>query len=139
MEAGEIELPDHIFLAAHEPYSRKELAGFNNATLDEWIQERTIRFGGISESLIHNKRFWRVCLPVYQADYKIIGNYDFRQPNIITKISTTIFYFETDIPYSRIKDWKYYFIGECDLIPFEGNHFFIYRHEREIMDTIIKN
>ncbi len=138
LKEGGIAPPVHVFLAAHEPYSRQELAGFSDVTIDEWIRERTIQFGGIPESLIHNKSFWRVYLPIYRADYRIIGKYDFQQSNFITEAPATVFYSETDTPYSRIKDWKHYFIGECGLIPFEGNHFFIYGHEQEIADMIMR-
>lgn len=138
LDNEEIAPPIHIFLAAHEPCARKELEGFDEVTLDDWIRERTIQFGGIPERLVHNKSFWRVYLPIYRADYQMIGKYDFGRISLRSRIPATVFCSESDTPYSLIKDWKRYFIGECDLIPFEGNHFFIYGHEQEIADMIMR-
>ena len=48
----EISLPSHVFIAAHEPKTKAELSGFTPDELDEWVKQRTIRFGGVPEKLI---------------------------------------------------------------------------------------
>lgn len=50
----EISLPKHIFLAAHEPYTKSELEEFGEGEMDECVKERTIRFGGIPKQLENN-------------------------------------------------------------------------------------
>ncbi len=138
MKKKVIVAPVHIFLAAHEPGARKELEGLGGEMPDEWVWERTIRFGGIPESLIHNKSFWRVYLPVCRADYRMLGRYDFSRIDLRTKIPATVFYSESDTPCSAIEGWKHYFIGKCEMVPFAGSHFFIYGHEQEIAEMLKK-
>lgn len=133
---GELTLPSYIFLAAHEPKAMVEISRCNLDEIDEFVKNRTIRFGGLPETLVNNKSFWRVYLPVYRADYSMIGKYDFSKLTLKTKIPATVFYSETDTSYSDMEEWKNYFVGECEFICYEGDHFFIQEHCREIAEII---
>lgn len=129
-------LPDHVFLAAHEPKTKAELSGYTPDELDEWVKVRTIRFGGVPEKLIHNKSFWRMYLPLYRADYSIIGKYRFEELDLMTDIPATVFYSETDTRYEDMKLWRNIFKGEIQFHQYEGTHFFIQNHHTEIADVI---
>lgn len=136
MQRDEILAPIHVFLAAHEPYTKRELMDFDNDKTDEWIKHRTMKFGGIPEQLIANKSFWRIYLPIYRADYKLINEYDFDKLKLKSNIPATIFYSETDTPFEDMIQWKHYFSGYCKLICYEGNHFFIREHYISIAEII---
>ena len=125
-------LPKQVFLAAHEPHTKSELLGFSEEELDEWVIDRTIRFGAIPERLVKNKAFWRMYLPIYRSDYSIIGKYDFENLDLKTVVPVMVFYSETDTPKREISLWKNYFIGECEFHAFSGNHFFIFEHHVEM-------
>lgn len=99
----EISLPQHIFLAAHEPYTKTELEEFGDGEMDECVKERTIRFGGIPKRLENNDIFWRVYLPIYRADYSIIGKYDFNNLNFKSSLPATIFYSQEDTLFSPMR------------------------------------
>ncbi len=124
--------PSHVFLAAHEPHSKTELTGFKDDELDEWVKDRTIKFGAVPEKLINNKTFWRMYLPLYRTDYSIIRKYRFEDLKLRSNIPATVFYSESDTPLSKMNLWKNYFIGEFDIYRFEGKHFFIKEHHAEI-------
>ncbi len=128
--------PVHIFLAAHEPCTKGELTGFDSGELDDTVRERTVRFGGIPEALINNRSFWRLYLPVYRADYSMIGGYDFDGLGLRTEIPATVFYSENDTPIREMEQWKRYFTGECRFVRFDGNHFFMQHHYREMAEII---
>ena len=128
----ELPAPAHVFLAAHEPHTKAELAGYDPAELDEWAKERTVRFGGIPEKLLENKSFWRMYLPLYRADYGLIGGYRFEDLDLKTDVPVTVFYSETDTPRRDMEEWKKYFTGECEFVEFSGNHFFIQEHREEM-------
>lgn len=136
LRIDEISPPVHMFLAAHEPYTKSELAGYSEREQDEFVKARTIRFGGIPDNLIENKVFWRVFLPIYRADYTLIGNYDFQLLNLKSEIPATVFYSETDTPYVDMSQWKRFFVGECGFVRYEGGHFFIQEHCQEMADVI---
>lgn len=135
----EIGLPRRVFLAAHEPHSKTELSDFSPDVLsDEWVKKKTVAFGAVPDQLVNNNSFWRFYLPLYRADYCIIGNYKFEQLELKTNVPATIFYSETDTPRKEMELWKNYFSGECDYCCFEGKHFFIQQHYKEMADIIQK-
>ncbi len=129
-------LPVHVFLAAHEPYTKFQLRGFTADELDEWVKRRTIEFGAIPERLLANKVFWRTYLPLYRADYTIIGRYDFEKLDLRTDIPATVFFSETDTPRQAMNLWKHYFCGDCEFYCYKGNHFFIQEHYKEMAEVI---
>ena len=131
-----IKKPSHVFIAAHEPHSKSELIGYSDSKLDEWVKERTIRFGGIPEKLIHNNSFWRMYLPIYRADYSLIRKYRFEDLNLCTDIPVSIFYSEKDTPKTEMELWKKYFTGVCGFHQYDGTHFFIQEHHKEMAEVI---
>lgn len=96
-------LPSRVFMAAHEPHSKTELTGFTADEMDEWVKQRTICFGAVPEKLINNKSFWRLYLPLYRADYSIIGKYKFEDLDLKSEVPATVFYSEIDTPLIEIK------------------------------------
>lgn len=130
-------LPIHVFLAAHEPQTKASLADYNNEEMDELVKARTIQFGAVPEKLINNKSFWRMYLPMYRADYSIIGKYKFENLTLKSDIPATIFYSESDTPFGNMKNWEKYF-EKTDFVEYTGNHFFINEHFCAIAQEIKK-
>ena len=128
--------PKHVFIAAHEPQTKKELIGFTPDESDEWVKGRTIRFGDVPKELLNNKVFWRTYLPVYRADYTLIAKYEFEKLDLVTSIPATVFYSETDTPLAEISLWNKYFTGDIEYLKYEGGHFFIREHHEEMAQLI---
>lgn len=128
--------PEDVFLAAHGPCTKAELLSFLPDELDEWVKKRTISFGTVPEKLIDNKTFWRMYLPLYRHDYTMLAHYDFNDLHLTTNIPATIFYSETDTPLKEMKLWEKYFRGQVDYHCYEGQHFFIQQHHREMAKVI---
>lgn len=126
--------PNNIFLAAHEPHTKSELLDFTKNELDEWVKVQTIRFGAVPEKLLNNRVFWRTYLPMYRADYTIIGKYDFEKLDFHVNIPATILYSETDTPFNEMVKWDNFF--PCEFHQFSGTHFFIRDHHTEIGNII---
>ena len=64
-------------------------------------------------------------LPLYRADYTLIGQYRFEALDLRTGIPATIFYSGTDTPRREMEAWRRIFTGECEFAEYSGNHFFI--------------
>ena len=75
-------------------------------------------------------------LPIYRADYSIIGKYSFEELSLKTATPATVFYSEKDTPRSEMELWKNYFVGECEFFQYEGTHFFIQNHHAEMAKII---
>ena len=134
--AQEIDPPCHVFLGAHGPAMKRELREDSQWESDEWVKKRTIEFGGIPESLVENRAFWRVYLPQYQADYRLIRRYPFDKMDIACRIPATVFYSETDTPFPEIRRWTQVFQGSCKFIEYPGTHFFIIDHWPEAAEIV---
>ena len=134
----EIPQPQNIFLAAHEPITKEFSIDYTSKEADDWVKERTIRFGTVPDKLIDNQSFWRTYLPLYKADYSIIGKYRFENLKLKSYIPATIFYSETDTRLKDMKLWQDIFIGKCEYHLFNGTHFFIKEHHSK-MAKIINN
>ena len=137
IDRREIRPPVCVFLAAHEPISKNEYLRVPQDRLEEWAKQRTIDFGAVPEKLIDNKSFWRTYLPLYLADYTVIGKYRFEDLALQTKIPAHVFYSETDTRFEDMKLWTDIFTGECDFHRFDGNHFFIRQHHAAISAIIL--
>jgi surfactin synthase thioesterase subunit len=130
--------PQHIFLAAHEPHTKRELENFDRDFTDEDVKKRTLMFGGVHPSLVDNERFWQMYLPVFKADYRLIGGYQFEGLDMKCNIPATVFYSPTDTPKSSMLEWSRFFVGKCDYIAYKGNHFFMEENCSDMAEKIVR-
>jgi len=135
---GKLKKPKQVFLAAHEPQTKAELANYSDGELDEKVKQRTIQFGDLPDNLINNKIFWRMYLPIYRADYSIIGKYRFEELKLVTDVPALVFYSEEDTLYEDMKKWTYIFASKCEYARYSGKHFFIREHAEEMAIEINK-
>ena len=119
----ELPLPEHVFLAAYSPKTKRELVGCQTEDSDGFVKKLMISFGGIPEKLIENNSFWRMYLPFYRNDYSIVRKYKFEDLFLNTMVPATVFYSETDTSLDDMKKWGRYFIGNTQYVCYEGKHF----------------
>ncbi len=130
-------LPECVFLAAHAPDISPEFAAFQGGEIpDELVRARTVAFGTVPETLLGNRSFWRMYLPLYRTDYTLISRYSFREPGLEAPVRAVIFYSESDTPLRTMEKWRSIFTGGCSFAAFTGNHFFIKEHHKEMADMI---
>lgn len=134
----EIPLPKMVFLSAHAPKAVVDVGRLTEDDLDEYVKQRTVRFGGVPEGLIENRSFWRVYLPLYKADYQMIGRYDFRSLRFSTDVPAVVFYSQEDTPRADMDAWTEYFHTSCEFVEYSGSHFFINEHCEQMGDLIMK-
>lgn len=135
---NELPLPRAVFLAAHIPAVEIHLEQCAEEEVDDYVKRRTAAFGGVPEKLLNNRSFWRIYLPLYKADYRMISRYDFTALQFSTEVPAVIFYSESDTPRTQMEEWKKYFTGECEFIEYTGSHFFINGHHAEMAQVILK-
>ena len=135
MKKREIGAPEALFLAAHEPKQRIELETFSDLEDNESVKKRVISFGNVPDRLIENKAYWRVYLPIYRADFAMIGRFDFGSLERKEEIPVTVFYSEEDVSFTRIQKWDRIY-KKCDYVRYSGSHFFIIEHCEKMADVI---
>lgn len=137
LEIKEIPKPKHIFLAAHEPFTRKEFLDFIKPEAEDLVKKRVAEFGGVPDRLLSKDVFWRTYLPIYKSDFYLIGLFDFEKENPRIDVPATLFFSESDTPRAQMEKWGQYLIAGYELIEYDGNHFFINEHYTK-MAKIIK-
>ena len=114
----------------------QRIQGSDGPDTDETIKQWTVRFGGLPEKLVNSPTFWRIYMPIYRADYELITNYDFSRLDFVSDIPATVLYSPADIPRGDMEKWRRVFTGECDIQEYDGGHFFLREHEREVADVV---
>lgn len=133
---GELPPPERVFLAAHGPFVKRELLRFHGGEADEWVRKRVISLGGVPEKLLENRTFWRMYLPLYRADFRLVTGYDFDKLTLACEVPLTGVYGKQDLPREEMEAWSRYFHGECELVEYSGDHFFITEHRRELAELM---
>ena len=133
---GELLPPQHVFLLSHTPCAPEKRYDPKDADADEVIRQWTIQFGGLPEKLIKSDVFWRTYLPIYRADFKLIVFYDYSRLEFMTDVPATVMYSPEDLPYMDMKKWHGVFAGKFDILEFDGGHFFLRDHAREVADVV---
>lgn len=134
------ELPQYIFLAAHEApdveWESKKYAAYD----DEHFMDELIAFGGFEEAnrkLLNNRFFRKLYFQPIREDYRLLAEYQFQDRQLLPA-DTTIFYAPKDISEKEIKSWQSFAGGSMEFIPLGSNHFFIREHAEE-MAEIMRN
>ena len=136
LTAEQKRLPEHVFLAAHEPLLRPEFAALAKEERTERIRRAVSMFGGVPDKLMNNDTFWRIYMPVYEADFGMIWSYDFAQMQYTASVPATFFYASQDIADESMRLWDRFFTGTNSYHSFSGNHFFLREHEEQIAALI---
>lgn len=132
----ELPPPCRVFLAAHAPAIPAAYRKYGQGVHDENLKAEILRFGDVPEKLVNDPRFWRLYLPVYRADFALLGRYDFDGLHLQTQTPATVLYSPADTPLFGMAGWKRYYTGPNEFISFEGTHFFIRQHNDEIARLI---
>ena len=125
-------LPKHVFMAAHCPTNKK------CALDDESLKSRIIKLDGIPDEWRDNGLFWRMYLPIYRNDYRILNDFDYSLYRMKYRVPCTVFFSNKDISQQQIRCWEEFFEDSPKYINFSGGHFFIRSHAEE-MAVIISN
>jgi len=109
------DLPDEEFLAEIDGYGGTEMDCFE----DEEVRD--------------------LFLPIIRNDFRLIESIDHTQEYPITKAPVTILRgTEDDCPLEEAEGWRQYTCRSCNILSYEGDHFFLNDHLDEICDYICR-
>lgn len=88
--------------------------------------------GGCPEEILTNNELMVLFEPSLRADFKAIETYVYEKKNPL-KIPLTVFIGNKDrVTWEDAKAWQDESAHAVDIKEFEGNHFFIFQHKKEI-------
>lgn len=134
----EVKNPKCVFICAHNPYTVIDFKNISEENIDEYVKENTINFNSVPDVLINNNTFWRVYLPIFKSDYKMISKFNIDNLRFKSDVSLNVFYGVEDEISRNIYDWNKYFLGNNEYFGFDGGHFFIKDHYNDVAKIISK-
>ncbi|MGN7413783.1 thioesterase II family protein [Paenibacillus sp. SAF-068] len=129
--------PEHIFFSGRRaPQCPNQ--GLPKHLLPETAFKKELSLmGGTPSEVLENKELSDLFLPLIRNDYKIVETYEYKKKVTDLKCDISVFYGKTDeISYSELMGWEEHSSGRCELIEFEGGHFFINEQMKELLRVV---
>ena len=98
---------------------------------DSEIVEILIKMGGVPEELLPYPEIIKFFLPIIKSDYKLMSNSYFPTKKISCPIKTYSGEQDFVSPTTYVKDWQIHTNDYLGNMEFQGNHFFIFEHEKK--------
>lgn len=105
----------------------------DDATFKNELRE----LGGIPEEVLGNEELYTFFEPIMRSDFEILEK-DTLSIELNIKLLCPIFAMmgSDEDQAVNIENWSRYSIAECSFEVFEGNHFFIHKHPKQVINTI---
>lgn len=128
-------LPVHLFISGIKPphLERRKLHVdiLNDSELIKEIEE----FDGTPRELLENKGFIEYYLPIIRSDFSIVDNYGYTQKKNKIHCSISILNGIDDHFHTyEIDEWRYYSEQQTYIKFFDGGHFYLNQHIKEIIN-----
>lgn len=132
-----IRTPGRLFISGREaPHIKKNLQVYHKMNDDEFIN-KIYELGGTPKEIIENADLLDIYIPILKNDYKLIETCQYKKPIRKYDFDITIFNGrDDDINQNDIYGWGEYTSKQFKVYNFEGGHFFINNHAKEMLGII---
>ncbi|MBB6131822.1 thioesterase II family protein [Mucilaginibacter lappiensis] len=139
IEENNFPLPQRLIVTGCEGPSVKDENKKLRSTLppDKFIEELKI-LGGIPNEVFEDASFINFFEPILRADFKAIEDYKYLKRSSLNVPFTVLFGSDEDFSFEEAFSWQDESNFEVDVIQLPGDHFFIFKHEKQIIDLIQK-
>ncbi len=129
--------PVHVFFSGRNSPDKKVESKVVHTLHDDEFKYELNKFGGIPQKVFENSELAKVFIPILRADYKLIDTYNYNKVKNKLDSNITILY-GTDDSYIKydIESWKEFTTKQCEIIPYQGGHFFISDYMKEVIEVI---
>jgi len=124
----------HAFICAKGSlFYRTKSENYVYTSENKFIQD-ILSLGGTDERIQKNERFLKIYMEPVKADYKIWGQYVFKQGKI--PCNATAIYSAKDPVAQGVQEWAKLVEGTIDFYEMGENHFFIYKNWQNVGNII---
>ena len=128
--------PVRIFVSGAEAPALRDDSDFRTPKSDVELMAELRKYDGTSDELLDNEDLMSMVLPILRADLLLCGTYSYRCRQVLNCPITT-FGGRLDEPTeTELQSWARETTGAFELITFDGGHFFVHTHEREVVNHV---
>ncbi|MBN1481959.1 thioesterase [candidate division KSB1 bacterium] len=132
--------PVHLFVSAHAaPHVSKDREHIHRLPEDEFTQKlRTLN--GTPDAVLTNPELRELFLPIIRNDFKVCETFAFK-PGLPLECPITVYggINDTDVQQEDLAAWEQHTTAGIQLRQFDGDHFFLHSHEKEVLQTLVKD
>ncbi|MGL4106770.1 thioesterase II family protein [Clostridium sp. LP20] len=129
-------MPDFLFMGATTldfSFKTKKVHGLDEKEFIEYIESS----GGTEKVILKDREFRNVFFPIIRNDYKMIENYCCNKDLVPCPIIAIASKEDEEVPFTETLKLESY-TDNFNIKYFDGNHFFLKKHEKEICQFINK-
>lgn len=132
-------LPTAVFLSGRgAPHCEQDEARRTHMLPDDEFLEELKRLGGMPGELFRHQELLDMFMPILRADFKLVGEYEHRmRPPLPLRLAILSGKNDGCVKGS-LGEWEHYATGGCELMLFEGGHFFLHERESDVVAAINK-
>jgi len=133
----EFPLPSAVFLSGRgAPHCELEEPRWTHMLPDDEFLEELKSLGGMPAELFKHRELLNMFMPILRADFKLVCEYEHRmRPPLPLRLSILSGKDDGCVK-GPLGEWERYATGGCELMLFEGGHFFLHERERDVVDAI---
>ena len=129
-------MPIHLFFSgAKPPFTLEEEPPVHLFKREELIDQLR-RLGGIPDRILNNENLIRFLEPIVRADFRVIRTYQHHPEQPFNVPITVIIGTHENISRQQALLWQKETVKKTEVKFFEGDHFFIFDHAKEIMKLV---
>jgi surfactin synthase thioesterase subunit len=132
-------LPAAVFLSGRgAPHCEQEETRRTHMLPDDEFLGELKRLGGMPGELFQHRELLDMFMPILRADFKLVGEYEHRTRPPLPLRLTILSGKDDGYVKGPLGEWERYATGGCELMLFEGGHFFLHERERDVVAVINK-
>ncbi|WP_152392878.1 thioesterase II family protein [Paenibacillus guangzhouensis] len=139
LREGGFPLPAAVFLSGRgAPHCEQIEARRIHMLPEEEFLEALKQLGGMPEELFQHRELLDMFVPILRADFKLVGEYEHRVRPPLPLRLTILGGKDDSCIRGPLGEWARYATGGCELMLYEGGHFFLHERERDMVEAINK-
>lgn len=104
---------------------------------DEFLVELK-QLGGMPDELFQHRELLDMFMPILRADFKLVGEYEHRMRRPLPLRLSILSGKDDSSVKGQLSEWERYTTEGCELMLFEGGHFFLHERECDVVAVINK-
>ncbi len=126
--------PSFIFVGAAEPpHIKEDNLGWNS---DKELKKILYKGGGMPEEVLESTELMQLFFPIIKNDLLLSSKIYVEKRKNISERGIVVFYSPVDDKSNVMQEWEKYTNGVCIFYKYNGSHFFIKDHMRDVLSVV---